>query len=235
VWGLHHAELRPRSLRYCTPESRKDCAEIRRDDGASYRFKLDTKRADTPSGGRWPMSALGQKQTFAPQNVMSALPPKATSNATYGMSAKGHKRTGALPPTQIIEGIQGRTNLLTDFGLWVDVLKLVDQRGIFGTQFFSQFVHSVKQRIEFLGIPRFVSLLHLVTEPGHLAINSSLGFVAADDLENLLRVRLGRLGWGRRLSLHTWRGGDHKSCKDDPQVSVMPLPTAVPDPKKVTK
>ena len=42
--GLHHAELRPRSLRYCTRKDRKDCAEIRRDDRASYRFKLDTKR-----------------------------------------------------------------------------------------------------------------------------------------------------------------------------------------------
>jgi hypothetical protein len=151
------------------------------------------------------------------------------------MSARGQKRTGALPPTQIIEGIQRRTNLLTDFGLWVDVLKFVDQRGIFGAQFFSQFVHSVKQRIEFLGIPGLVSLLHLLTEPGHLAINSSLGFVAADDLENLLRVRLGHLGWGRRLSLHTWRGGDHKSRKDDPQVSVMPPAMVIPDPKKVTK
>ena len=30
------------------------------------------------------MSALGQKQTYAVQNGMSALPPKATSNATYG-------------------------------------------------------------------------------------------------------------------------------------------------------
>src|SRR5262245_30033377 len=39
------------------------------------------------------MSALGQKQTCAAQNVMSALPPIATSNATYGMSALGHKRT----------------------------------------------------------------------------------------------------------------------------------------------
>jgi len=28
------------------------------------------------------MSALGQKQTYAVQNGMSALPPKATSNAT---------------------------------------------------------------------------------------------------------------------------------------------------------
>jgi hypothetical protein len=27
------------------------------------------------------MSALGQKQTFAPQKVMSALPPKATAKA----------------------------------------------------------------------------------------------------------------------------------------------------------
>src|SRR5262245_32943320 len=39
------------------------------------------------------MSALGQKPTYAVQNGMSALPPKATSNATYEMSAKGHKRT----------------------------------------------------------------------------------------------------------------------------------------------
>jgi hypothetical protein len=31
-----------------------------------------------------PMSALGQKRTCAVQEAMSALPPKATSNATYG-------------------------------------------------------------------------------------------------------------------------------------------------------
>src|SRR5262245_46418223 len=30
------------------------------------------------------MSALGHKRTLAVQNGMSALPPKATSNATYG-------------------------------------------------------------------------------------------------------------------------------------------------------
>jgi hypothetical protein len=39
------------------------------------------------------MSALGQKQTCAPQNVMSALPPIATSIAFFGMSALGQKRT----------------------------------------------------------------------------------------------------------------------------------------------
>jgi len=30
------------------------------------------------------MSALGQKQTFAAQKVMSALPPKATAKADFG-------------------------------------------------------------------------------------------------------------------------------------------------------
>src|SRR5262245_18029389 len=40
------------------------------------------------------MSALGQKQTFAVQTGTSALPPKATLNATYGMSALG--RSGHL-------------------------------------------------------------------------------------------------------------------------------------------
>ena len=36
-----------------------------------------------------PMSALGQKQTFAPQKVMSALPRKQTCAVQLGMSAKG--------------------------------------------------------------------------------------------------------------------------------------------------
>src|SRR5262245_59396637 len=35
------------------------------------------------------MSALSQKQTFAPQKAMSALPPIATSIAFFGMSALG--------------------------------------------------------------------------------------------------------------------------------------------------
>src|SRR5262249_8496088 len=46
------------------------------------------------SSGR-AMSALGQKQTFAAQKAMSALPPIATSIAFFGMSALGHKRTSS--------------------------------------------------------------------------------------------------------------------------------------------
>src|SRR5215510_2573642 len=52
-----------------------------------YRFKLGTKT----SGGRWPMSAMGQKQTCAAHNSMSALLPKATSNATQGTVRFGPK------------------------------------------------------------------------------------------------------------------------------------------------
>ena len=80
--GLHHVKLRPRSLRYYRRKDRKDCAEGRRDavivDAKTrHRFKLDTKRMDTPSGGRWPRSALGQKRTLKRFHPMSALPPKA--------------------------------------------------------------------------------------------------------------------------------------------------------------
>ena len=39
------------------------------------------------------MSALGQKQTFAVQNVMSALPRKADIVGATGMSAKGQQQS----------------------------------------------------------------------------------------------------------------------------------------------
>ena len=140
------------------------------------------------------------------------------------------------PPHKLSSASKRRTNLLTDFGLWVDVLKSVNQRGVFGTQLFSQFVHSLKQRIEFLGVTRLISLLHLVTELGHLAIDSGLGLVAADYFENLLRVRLGHLRRGRLLSLRTyWRGGDHQNGNNQPQVHVKPPAMRMPNPKKVTK
>ena len=78
---LHHVELRPRSLRYYRRKDHKDCAERRRDavivDAKTSRFKLDSKRMDTPSGGGWPMSALGHKRTSRSVEAMSALPPKA--------------------------------------------------------------------------------------------------------------------------------------------------------------
>jgi hypothetical protein len=57
VSGLHHVELRPRSLRYCTTERpqrlcRKQTRRRHGEDRASYWFKLYTKRTDTPSRGQ---------------------------------------------------------------------------------------------------------------------------------------------------------------------------------------
>src|SRR5262245_39762054 len=54
------------------------------------------------------MSALGQKQTCAVQKGMSALPPKATSNATYGDVCFGSKTACPLCP-------QERTFMLAAF------------------------------------------------------------------------------------------------------------------------
>ena len=122
---------------------------------------------------------------------------------------------------------------MTDFRFRINALKSVNHRGIFGTQFLSQFVHFLKQLIEFLGISLLVRLLHLVIELGHLAIDSNLGPVAADYFEDPLRIRLGQLRRGGRLSLRIWRGGDHKNGKNDPQVSAMPSAMMMPDPKKV--
>jgi hypothetical protein len=50
------------------------------------------------------MSALGQKQTCAPQNGMSALPPKATSIAFFGMSALGQQQTNG---TSLFDNLVG--------------------------------------------------------------------------------------------------------------------------------
>ena len=46
-----------------------------------------------PLGRRRPMSAMGHKQTFALQNVMSALPPIATAKADFPQTV-----VSALPP-----------------------------------------------------------------------------------------------------------------------------------------
>jgi hypothetical protein len=92
VSGLHHVELRPTSLRYYRRKDRKDCGERRRDavivDAKTrHRFKLDTKRMGTPSGGRWPMSALGQKQTCGISNQCPLYPQKRTLAERVEMSA----------------------------------------------------------------------------------------------------------------------------------------------------
>ena len=58
-----------------------------------------------------------------------------------------------------------------------------------------------RQLVEFFRVSLFVSLLHLIAELGHIAIRLGLGLVAADNFEDLLRVRLGHFRGARLLSL----------------------------------
>src|SRR5262249_6718196 len=79
---------------------------VQLDPGPIYvwlKIKIDPRR---------PMSALGQKRTWAVQKGMSALPPIATASATYGMSARDQKRPHLLllPITIIIGVIFGSDN-----------------------------------------------------------------------------------------------------------------------------
>src|SRR5262245_66502788 len=68
------------------------------------------------------MSAMGQKQTCAAHKLMSALPPKATSNATYGNVRFGLIADIALatpftikrPPTEAASHGVLRNRLLLD-------------------------------------------------------------------------------------------------------------------------
>jgi hypothetical protein len=53
------------------------------------------------------MSALGQKQTYAVQKAMSALPPIATSIAFFGMSSRGQKRTSG---TELLDHLALRSH-----------------------------------------------------------------------------------------------------------------------------
>jgi hypothetical protein len=54
-----------------------------------------------PSGGGRPMSALGHKRTYAPQQAMSALPPKADM-----CGARAHVRFGPKADINIALGTE---------------------------------------------------------------------------------------------------------------------------------
>src|SRR5215510_11627368 len=61
-----------------------------------FRFKIPCCSDSIVAFGRIAddfFNSIGQKQTFRSAIAMSALPPKATLIAFFGMSAMGHKRT----------------------------------------------------------------------------------------------------------------------------------------------
>ena len=85
--------------------------------------------------------------------------------------------------TGLIELIEHRNDVLTVFGIWIHVLSGFDQRDVFGTQLFPQFIHLLEQRLSFL--PVFLPI-NLLTEIGDLAVGLGLSLIATDDADDLL-------------------------------------------------
>ena len=95
-------------------------------------------------------------------------------------------------PTGLVESIEHRHDLLNIFGIWVHVVvkKGVDQRQIFGTELFLQFIYLSDQLLSFLPVFLLSSLVDLLTEFGYLAIGLRLSLIATDDADNLLCIPL---------------------------------------------
>ena len=66
-------------------------------------------------------------------------------------------------PTGLVESIEHRHDLLNIFGIWVHVVvkKGVDQRQIFGTELFLQFIYLSDQLLSFLPVFLLSSLVDL--------------------------------------------------------------------------
>src|SRR5262249_31497453 len=147
---------------------------------------------------------------------------KADSCGAMGMSALGGL-SELLPRTQLVERSQCRLDLLTLLGFRINVVKPVHQCGIFGTQFWSQFSQFLRQLIDRFAVFLIVGLLDLLTEFDHIAIGLSLGFVAADDSDDLLRVTLGHRRRALLLSLSAYRhGADHQNDNHRPHANTGP-------------
>src|SRR5215470_2981060 len=111
----------------------------------------------------------------------------------------------SLIPAQVVEPTEYQTDLLTVLGIWIDVVKLANQRDIFGTQFFRQFIYFLGQLLSFRRALRFVDL---VIQLGNFTIGLGLELIAPDDFDDILCVRL-QLDHARLLSLRIHRhGGD---------------------------
>jgi len=88
-----------------------------------------------------------------------------------------------------VETIEHRQDILDIFGIWVRIVKNIEERVVFGTQLFLQVIYPLKQRFSFLIVFLLSSLDHLTAETVDLAIRLSLGLIAADTAYDLLSIR----------------------------------------------
>ena len=102
-------------------------------------------------------------------------------------------------------------NLRTELVVF-DVLKPIEQCGIFGTEGFFQCLKFLGQLSDHFAVFFVVGLPDLLTEFHYFAIGFGLGFVAADDCHDPLCVTLAHPRHARALSLCAHgHGGDQQS------------------------
>src|SRR6516164_6812128 len=106
-------------------------------------------------------------------------------------------RIGTSPlPAGIIELNKVRRDLLTVFGIWIHVLSDLEQREVFGTKFFLQFVYLLGQPLSYLAVfllVGLVDLVELITEIEDLAIGLGFSLIGTDDADDLL-CQFGSIG-----------------------------------------
>ena len=124
-----------------------------------------------------------------------------------------------MVPAGTIELIEDRHDLLTVFGIWVDILSGLEQREIFGAKFFLQFVYLLGQPLGFLGVFLLINLIELITEIDDLAIGLGLSLITSYDADDLL-CQFGRIGL---LTLRVQRqGADYQDRNDQQPVHRFP-------------
>ena len=96
-------------------------------------------------------------------------------------SGRTDVRPFVFPAPVILTGI-----VLNIFGIWVRVIKGIEQRVVFGAQLFLQFICPFGQRLNFLCVFRPSSLVDLLAETFELVVCLGRGFVAPDRAGDLL-------------------------------------------------
>src|SRR5215469_7129523 len=90
----------------------------------------------------------------------------------------------------LVEPIEHRENFLNIFGIWVGIVKGIEQRMVFGTQLFHQLIYPLKQLFSLLVVFLLNGLNRRITKTADLAIRPKFCLIAADDLYNIFRKRL---------------------------------------------
>ena len=86
--------------------------------------------------------------------------------------------------TDRVELIEHRQDVLNICGIWVRVIKGIEERAVFRTKLFLQFICPLAQRLNFFRVFLLSSLIDLHTETVQLAVGLALRFIAPDAADN---------------------------------------------------